>query len=220
MEATPIFEFISGGLSIDLLKTKPYLAFGVTQFYAYSWIFYSPYFVYRFYAIETREFNKPISDILWTKPISDKSIYLQRFFAIILEYYIIIIISCLSFIIPDIIFRETTDTLNAIILIHLTLPAYLGLGVFTSILIVYFPKKKMISVLFTSIIMILHFIGLLNRNFELLSQMTPFFYFNPATILFNGYKINNIIVLLIFSIIILIGVIIRLNKKEKYVILD
>lgn len=217
-EATPLYLLISGGQPIAVLIQQPYLGFAVSQYYFLWWIIYTPYFVYRFYTLETRDYNTTTGDLLWAKPISDRSVYLQRLGAILVEYYILILVSIFSFLIPDLIFGNSIENIiTQIILLHMTIPAFLGIGILTSLLIAYFPKKKNLALIPVVSMMLLHLAGSLNPAFSILSQLTPFYYLRVVPILFSGFIIEDFLYMAIFSILIFIGIFIRLQKKEHYI---
>lgn len=220
MEATPIYYLVTGGKSITVLESKPFLAFVTMNLHVLLWVLFTPYLVYRFYSLETRDYKGTLGDIIWTKPLTARTTCLQRYAAVVIEYLLLVLVSIVSLVIPEVILGQTADTGLEILVYLLTLPAYLGVGILTSLLIVYFPKKKNLSILVVVILVFMNLLGSLNPEVIWLSQLTPFYYFKHVSILFNGLTATDIGFIGMFILLIAIGIILRLQKSERYVVLD
>ena len=211
--ATPLYYLISGN-NYNIMS-NPYLGFGTAQYYALTWVYFLPYVVYRFYHMELRDQGKT-DEILWSRSISQQKIFIQRLMAIFTEYYILTIFAIVGFLIPDIYYGKTANTLMEIFVSLLTGPVYLSIGLFISIIIVYIPKYgKYLGISAVIIACILFLLGSLNKNVVILAQLTPFYYFDAVGMLYIGLQLSNIVEIMIFIIITFILIILRLRKTEQ-----
>lgn len=212
-QSTPIYLLISDNYDIT---TKPYLGFAIAQYLSFTWLYFLPFIVYRFYHMELRD-NGKTDEIFYAGPVSKQQIFLQRCIAIFVEYYIIIIIACIGFILPEILLQKTSDTYMEILTSFFTGPLYLSLGLFISVVISYLPKfGKYLAVGGVLAAFIFYLVGSLNKNILFLAQITPFYYYNPVSFLYGGIQFTNIFPLVIFCVIIVILILIRALKSERY----
>ena len=213
-QATPFYLLISDNYDIT---TKPYLGYAIAQYLSFTWLYFLPFVVYRFYHMELRDKGKT-DEIFWTNPVSSRQIFVQRCLAVFVEYYILIIVACLGFIIPEIMLHKTADTLMEILTSILTGPLYLSLGLFMSVMIRYVPKKgTYLAVGGVFIAFVLYIVGSLYKNVSLLAQITPFYYYNPISFLYGGIQLVNSFAIIIFCIIIGLLFIVRVMKAQNYV---
>ena len=213
--ATPLYYLMSGN-NYNILS-NPYLGFGTSQFYALTWVYFLPYVVYRFYHMELRDQGKT-DEILWSRPVSQQKIFIQRLMAIFAEYYLLVIIAIIGFSIPDIYYGKTANTFMEIFVTLLTGPVYLSMGLVISVLIVYIPKYgKYLGISAVMIACMLYLLGSLNKNVVILAQLTPFYYFDAVGLLYKGIQITNMIETAMFLIITLILIILRIRKTKQIV---
>lgn len=213
-KSTPLYYMFGEGIA---LERNPYLFWLTTNYYAALWFYYLPYVVYRFYHLELRD-NGKTDELLWSKPITHRQIYLQRTLAVGIEYYILMIISCIGFIIPDIMFGETEHTLEEIAVTMLSGPIYLFMGVFISLLITLNRKYgKFLASFFIVFSLLFFLMGSLSPNYKILAIISPLRYYNPVDMLYNGIQLESLLQSSIFSILVLFCVLLRLRRIERVV---
>ena len=197
------------------LAATPYLGYSIAQLYAFLPLIFLPYIVYSFIYLELRDQNKT-EELLFSYPISDRRIFIWRTIAAVFEYYFIVMIVIISIVIPEIIIGQLKYTLLEILVLILSGPLYLSIGLFVGFLTYLFGKKgAILSIILVFLSLFLFFVGALNDSWSFMSQITPYNFFDPIKILFEGVGSQEIIFILGFIVISLIIVIIRLKKEDR-----
>ncbi|MHA1983617.1 MAG: hypothetical protein ACW967_04615, partial [Candidatus Hodarchaeales archaeon] len=108
-------------------------------------------------------------------------------------------------------------TLIEIAVLFLSIPVYFGIGLLVSVLIVYIPKYgKFLSVFVVMGLMLFYFFGFMTKDTEIFAQLTPFYYVDPVLILYNGLNLDTFLVTGGALIITIALLILRLQKKSRY----
>ena len=224
VDAVPFIESLSQSPIFSIfirdydIVTNPFLGYLTLTVFSRLILYLLPYVVYRFFQIELRDEGKT-NELIWSAPISQQQIYLQRFAAVLVEFYIVLIFTCIGYIIPEIIFGKTQNTLMEILIIFLMGPLCFIIGVIISLFITYIPKYgKYIAMILVLFSLLFYFGGILNKDMIWLSQLTPYYYFDPVVMLFEGIQLSSVITFLSLVIILAILVIIRIQKKTHYIL--
>ncbi|OLS19389.1 MAG: hypothetical protein HeimC3_45980 [Candidatus Heimdallarchaeota archaeon LC_3] len=211
---SPFYVLFARGFN---LTDVPYLGYSIAQLFAFLPLIFLPYIVYSFIYLELRDQNKT-EELLLSYPISNRNIFVWRTIAAIFEYYFIVVVVIISILIPEILLGQLKYTHLEITVIILSGPLYLSIGLFLGLLTYLFGKKgAIIGIILVFSSLSLFFLGALNESWFLLSQITPYYYFDPVRILFKGVQIQEIVSIIGFVLISVTIVIIRMKKEEtKY----
>ncbi len=213
-KSTPLYYMFGEGIA---LERNPYFFWLTTNYFTALWFYYLPYVVYRFYHLELRD-NGKTDELLWSKPINHKQIYLQRTLAVIVEYFILMLISVIGVIIPDIMFGQTAHSLEEIVIIMLSGPIYLFIGIFISFLITLERKYgKLLAIVFVVFVLMFFLIGSVSPDYKILAKISPLYYYNPVDMLYNGIGLQSLLEASVFTVLAFVFIIFRLRRIERVV---
>ena len=213
LSQSPMFSIFIRDYDISI---NPFLGFLTLTVFSRLVIYLLPYVIYRFYQIELRDEGKT-NELIWSAPVSQRQIYMQRFAAVFVEFYIVLIFTCIGFIIPEILFGKTQNTLTEIFIIMLLGPLCLVIGAIISLLIAYLPKYgKYLAAFIVGFSVLFYFGGILNKDMIWLSQLTPYYYFDPVVLLYEGVQLVSVITFLSLVVILTGMILIRTQKKTHY----
>ncbi|MGO1470070.1 MAG: ABC transporter permease subunit [Tissierella sp.] len=150
------------------------------------------------FSILTMEERELTADFLMTKPVSRSKVYFSKFFASLLSLIITaIIISIASFISLELFSGGESYNIKNVLKLFLTIPIFqllfLSLGMFISLL---FKKIRSVLSFSMGLSIGLYVINTVREivNSDILGFFTPFYYFEPGSILKGNYDLKLMII--------------------------
>ena len=188
----PVVPSIDGFLAIEI--------------FAFSWIYYGPLLLIATNSIALRDYNNTYSEITFSLPKTEKTVYFWRTLGAVIYILILVIINLVSLIIVELIFNYTTQAEKLITVFLVIAFGYILFLVFFITLVLAVPykwgQKTLIIGFFYSIAMII--LAFAVKGFENLRFLSPFGYFDFVGIFYFNSSLNEIIIPIIFFAIVVI----------------
>ena len=188
----PVVPSIDGFLAIEI--------------FAFSWIYYGPLLLIATNSIALRDYNNTYSEITFSLPKTEKTVYFWRTLGAVIYILILVIIKLDSIIIVDLIFNYTSQAERLITVFLVIAFGYILFLVFFITLVLAVPykwgQKTLIIGFFYSIAMII--LAFAVKGFENLRFLSPFGYLDFVGIFYFNSSLNEIIIPIIFFAIVVI----------------
>ena len=190
----PIVPNIDGFLAIEI--------------FAFSWVYYGPILLIATNSIALRDYNNTYSEITFTLPKTENTVYFWRTLGAVFYLLVLIVINLLGLIIVEIIFNYDTQIEKLITVFLVMTIGYILFLVFFITLVLLVPYKWgqriLIFSFFYSIAMIIFAFAV--NGLENLRFLSPFGFFDFVGVFYFDTPITEIILPIIaFSTIVLIA---------------
>jgi ABC-2 type transport system permease protein len=216
--ADPAYRALLGPIILDMTSLEGYLT---VEVFLFLWIFIAPFVLLLSANAVATEIEDKTIDILLSHPVKRYSLVLGKFLSILLYLTIIMAVTWLGLIWG---IQYIGESINQARLFYAILGAYSLFIVMTSYSFffscIYDDSRKALAASF-GVLFGTYFINTLANIVEALEPLkyfSPFNYYNPGEILFEGvFNTQNFLTLIIFSIATMLVSTYWFQRKDIYV---